>query len=87
MVIFGLGPLYSMVIQPRLVSRCARRRIRRRVLGTDLALVARVALLCALVGSHEFLLVQAPAVLLAGGAGGNLFYMQHQFEGAYWRRP
>ena len=87
LVMFGLGPLYSMVIQPRFVSRSARRRIRRSVLGTDLALVASVALLCALVGWREFLLVQAPAVLLAGGAGVFLFYVQHQFEGTYWQRP
>jgi omega-6 fatty acid desaturase (delta-12 desaturase) len=86
LVMFGLGPLYSMVIQPRFVSRSARRRIRRSVLGTDLALVASVALLCALVGWREFVLVQAPAVLLAGAAGVFLFYVQHQFEGTYWEQ-
>jgi omega-6 fatty acid desaturase (delta-12 desaturase) len=29
--------------------------------------------------------VQTPPVLLAGSAGVWLFYVQHQFEGTYWR--
>jgi omega-6 fatty acid desaturase (delta-12 desaturase) len=84
-VMFGLGPLYAMVIQPRFVARSARTRIRRSVVGTDVALVAAVALLCALVGWRAFLLVQAPSLLLAGSAGVFLFYVQHQFEGTYWQ--
>jgi omega-6 fatty acid desaturase (delta-12 desaturase) len=43
-----------------------------------------VAGLCALMGWKEFLLVQSPMVLLAGGAGVWLFYVQHQFEDVYW---
>jgi omega-6 fatty acid desaturase (delta-12 desaturase) len=74
-----------MVIQPRFVSRSARTRIRRSVIGTDIALLAAVALLCALAGWRGFLLVQAPSLLLAGSAGVFLFYVQHQFEGTYWQ--
>jgi len=82
---FGLGPIYAMVLQPRLVSRSARPRIRRSVLATNVALTALVGALCWLVGWREFLLVQMPTALLAGSAGVWLFYVQHQFEDTYWQ--
>src|SRR4051794_33828470 len=87
LVMFGVGPIYSLLIQPRLVSRTARPRIRRSVLGTNAALAVIVGGLCALMGWREYLLVQAPTVVLAGAAGVFLFYVQHQFEDTYWQRP
>ena len=86
LIMFGLGPLFAMVIRPRLVSRSARPRIRRSVIGTDVALVVLIGFLCWLIGWREYLLVQVPMVLLAGGTGIWLFYVQHQFEDAYWQR-
>ena len=62
-----------------------RPRLRQSVLGTDLALAVLVGGLCWLVGWKEFLLVQGPPVLLAGAVGIWLFYVQHQFEDAYWQ--
>jgi omega-6 fatty acid desaturase (delta-12 desaturase) len=85
LVMFGLGPIYAMVLQPRLVSRSARPRIRRSVLATNVVLTALVGALCWLVGWREFLLVQGPTALLAGPAGVWLFYVQHQFEDTYWQ--
>ena len=38
------------------------------------------------VGWRDYLLVQLPVALLAGSAGVWLFYVQHQFEDAYWER-
>jgi len=84
LVMFGLGPVYALVLQPRLVSRSARPRIRRAVLRTNVALAVLVGGLCWLVGWQEYLLVQGPAVMLAGAAGVWLFYVQHQFEDTYW---
>jgi acyl-lipid omega-6 desaturase (Delta-12 desaturase) len=84
-VMFGLGPIYGLVVQPRLVSRSARPRIRRSVILTNIALVVIVGTLCWLVGWREYLLVQVPTVLLAGAAGVWLFYVQHQFEDTYWQ--
>ena len=85
LVMFGLGPLYALVLHPRLVPRSARPRIRRSVIATNFALAAGVAALCWLVGWREFLLVQTPVMLLAGAAGVWLFYVQHQFEDTYWQ--
>jgi omega-6 fatty acid desaturase (delta-12 desaturase) len=85
-VMFGLGPIYALLIQPRLVARSARPRIRHSVIATNIALAVLVGALCWLVGWREFLLVQTPTVLLAGSTGVWLFYVQHQFEGTYWDR-
>jgi acyl-lipid omega-6 desaturase (Delta-12 desaturase) len=83
-VMFGIGPIVALLVGPRIVARSARPRMRRSVLGTNAALAALVAALCWLIGWSDFLLVQAPTVLLAGSAGIWLFYVQHQFEDAYW---
>jgi acyl-lipid omega-6 desaturase (Delta-12 desaturase) len=85
LVMFGLGPLYALLVQPRLVSRSARPRIRRSVIATNIALAALVGALCWLVGWRDYLLVQMPSALLAGSAGVWLFYVQHQFEDTYWQ--
>ena len=85
LVMFGLGPLFAMVIQPRLTSRAARPRIRRSVIGTDIALVLLIGALCWLVGWREYLLIQGPTAMLAGSVGVWLFYVQHQFEDTYWK--
>jgi omega-6 fatty acid desaturase (delta-12 desaturase) len=81
---FGLGPIFALVVQPRLYSRSARPRIKRSVIATNLALAALVAALCWLMGWQAYLLVQVPTVMLAGAAGIWLFYVQHQFEDVYW---
>ena len=85
LVMFGLGPIYGLLLQPRLVSRSARPRLRRSVILTNVVLAALVGTLCWLVGWREYLLVQMPTALLAGAAGVWLFYVQHQFEDTYWQ--
>jgi omega-6 fatty acid desaturase (delta-12 desaturase) len=85
LVMFGLGPVIAMVIGPRLVAREARPRMRNSVLATDVALVAVVGALCWLMGWRDFLLVWSPPAMLAGSIGIWLFYVQHQFEDAYWQ--
>jgi omega-6 fatty acid desaturase (delta-12 desaturase) len=84
-VMFVIGPLWVLVIGQRLVTRGMRPRLRNSVLGTDLSLALAVGGLCWLVGWREFLLVMAPPLLLAGAVGIWLFYVQHQFEDAYWQ--
>jgi acyl-lipid omega-6 desaturase (Delta-12 desaturase) len=86
LVMFGLGPIIALVVQPRVVPRTARPRIKRRVIATDIALAALVAGLCLLLGWRDYLLVQGPIVMIGGAAGIWLFYVQHQFEDVYWER-
>jgi omega-6 fatty acid desaturase (delta-12 desaturase) len=40
----------------------------------------------ALIGLKAFLMIQITVTTLAGAVGIWLFYVQHQFEGAYWSR-
>jgi omega-6 fatty acid desaturase (delta-12 desaturase) len=84
LVMFGIGPIVALLIGPRIVARDARPRMRRSVIGTNIALALLIAAFCWLMGPINFLLVQAPTIMLAGSAGIWLFYVQHQFEDAYW---
>ena len=86
-VMFGLGPIFAMMIGPRIVTRSQRPRMRHSVLLTDLALLAVGGGLWWLIGIDSLLLVWMPAAMLAGSAGIWLFYVQHQFEDAYWQNP
>jgi omega-6 fatty acid desaturase (delta-12 desaturase) len=84
-VMLGLGPTWAMILGPRFVSRSERPRIRRSVWRTNLALATIVGLLCWLLGWESFLLIEMPSALVAGSIGVWLFYVQHQFEDAYWQ--
>ena len=85
LVLLGLGPVIAMIVGPRIVARGARPRMRNSVLATDAALAVLVGTVCWLIGWRDFLIVWAPAAMLAGSAGIWLFYVQHQFEDAYWQ--
>jgi omega-6 fatty acid desaturase (delta-12 desaturase) len=85
LVMLGLGPIWALIIEPRLVPRWARR-FGRQIIATDIALVALIGGLCLLFGWQAVLLVQLPTAMLAGAAGIWLFYVQHQFEDVYWER-
>jgi acyl-lipid omega-6 desaturase (Delta-12 desaturase) len=84
LVMFVLGPIVAMIVGPRIVARGARPRMRRSVITTNIALIALIGALCWLIGWRAYLLVSAPPALLAGSIGIWLFYVQHQFEDAYW---
>ncbi len=85
-VLLGFGPLWALILEPRLVPRWARERFGRKIIATDLALVAALGALCALFGWREVLLIQLLPAMLAGAVGIWLFYVQHQFEDVYWER-
>jgi acyl-lipid omega-6 desaturase (Delta-12 desaturase) len=84
-VMFGLGPIIAMIIGPRIATRSQRPRLRHSVLATDVALVIVIGALCWLIGWQRFLVIWAPAAMIAGSVGIWLFYVQHQFEDAYWQ--
>jgi omega-6 fatty acid desaturase (delta-12 desaturase) len=82
---FGLGPIVAMVIGPRIATRAQRPRLRHSVLFTDVGVFSLAGGLCWLIGWERFLLVWGLPALLAGSVGIWLFYVQHQFEDAYWQ--
>jgi acyl-lipid omega-6 desaturase (Delta-12 desaturase) len=84
LVMFGIGPIYALMVQPRLWKRSDRPRLKHSVIGTNVALAVAVGLLSWAIGWQEFLMVQLPTAWMAGAAGVWLFYVQHQFEDVYW---
>jgi len=83
-VMFGIGPLWSLMIGPRIWSNKMRPRQRRSVIATNLALAIVIGAIVWLAGLEAWLLVQMPIAVLAGTLGVFLFYVQHQFEDVYW---
>ncbi len=84
-IMFGIGPIFAMIIGPRIVGKDARPRMRQSVLATDAVLAVVFGLFFWLLGWQFVVEVWAPSALLAGSAGIWLFYVQHQFEDAYWQ--
>ncbi len=83
-VMFGIGPIWSLMIGPRIWSNKMRPRQRRSILVTNLVLALAIATISWLVGLQAWLLVQMPTAVLAGTLGVFMFYVQHQFEDVYW---
>ena len=83
-VMFGIGPIYSLMVMPRFWGGHAGKAQKRSVLFTDIGVIAIIAALVLIVGWQEVLLVALPVLVLAGTAGVWLFYVQHQFEDVYW---
>lgn len=84
-VLLGVGPLYLMIGQ-RFRSRSIATGSRQltSVWATNGAIALVVAGLAMAVGLQAVLLVFLPAYYLSALAGIWLFYVQHQFEDAYW---
>jgi omega-6 fatty acid desaturase (delta-12 desaturase) len=80
-----VGPLYLMINQrfrPR--SKATGEKQIASVWATNAAILVLAALTVALFGWTALLVVYLPAIYLAAMAGIWLFYVQHQFEDAYW---
>ncbi len=86
LVLFVIAPLYVFVIHHRFAAATAPGRERRSVHRTNWALLAMILMLSAVIGLKAFLLIQLTVSAIAGSVGLWLFYVQHQFEGAFWVR-
>jgi len=84
LVMFGFGPVFAMMIGPRIWTSSQRPRLRHSVMLTNAVLLVIFAALGVAVGFGSLLLVWLPPAMLAGSMGIWMFYVQHQFEDAYW---
>jgi omega-6 fatty acid desaturase (delta-12 desaturase) len=87
LVLFLLAPWFHFVIRQRFTWGLPRtwKKERINVHLTNLALVCLGALLVWLVGWRWLLMIQAPVMVFASSLGVWLFYVQHQYEQAYWQ--
>lgn len=85
-VMFGLGPIFLILIQYRFNRKGAGLRERLNSHLTNGVLLGIVTLGCWGLGWEQFLLVEGPILYLAGMAGIWLFYVQHQFEDSYFEK-
>ena len=86
LVLFVAAPLYLFLIGHRFASPQAGRRQRRSVSWMNLVFAGAAVSLSWIYGIGPYLLIQLTVILVAGAAGVWLFYVQHQFEDAYWER-
>lgn len=87
LVMFGLGPCYMFVLQHRApIGLMREKRAWLSVLGNNLGLALLVAPQLLLAGVAATIAVHLAIVVIAASIGVWLFYVQHQFEGAWWSR-
>ena len=85
-ILFVIAPLALFLVLHRLPSRKADKRERHSVYWMNAAVLAMATGMCAIFGIYNYLIIQTIIILVSGSAGVWLFYVQHQFEGAYWER-
>lgn len=83
-VMFVLGPLYLLLVSNRKNHKGAKRKERINTHVTTLAAVIIYALVIMLIGWQAFLIIQGTILFVAALLGIWLFYVQHQFEDAYF---
>lgn len=84
-VLLGLGPLHMIVLQRfRMRSKATGSVQLWNVWMTNIAIAGLITTLILAAGAKSLLLIYLPAYYIATMAGVWLFYVQHQFEDAYW---
>lgn len=85
-ILFVVAPLFVFLVMERFLKGKEGKREKLSVYSTNLALVLMVLTMGWIIGWKAYLLLQLTVFAVAGSAGVWLFYVQHQFEGAYWER-
>ena len=85
-VMFAFGAGFLFLIRQRFTFSIPRawRRERLSVHATNGGIFAMIALAWFTIGLPTFFLIHLPIVILAAAIGSWLFFVQHQFEDAYW---
>ncbi|WP_370148222.1 fatty acid desaturase [Exiguobacterium profundum] len=84
LVMFGLGPLWLILVTSRFNRKDARKKERHNTYLINISLVVRYSALIYLIGWQAFLIVQGTTMFIAGVLGIWLFYVQHTFEDSYF---
>ncbi|MDA5560995.1 MULTISPECIES: fatty acid desaturase [unclassified Exiguobacterium] len=84
LVMFGLGPLWLILVTSRFNRKDARKKERQNTYIINLSLVVLYSALIYVIGWQAFLIVQGTTMFIAGVLGIWLFYVQHTFEDSYF---
>ena len=84
LILFVVAPLVLFLVLERLPTGKEGKRERLSVYGTNLGLALMITGMSWALGWKVYLLLQLTVVIVASSAGVWLFYVQHQFEEAYW---
>ncbi len=86
-ILFSVGAYYFFFLKHRVPFGLPLtwREAWRSIVATDILIAAAAAAAAASVGFGPFLLVHGTTMMLAATFGTWLFYIQHQFDGAYWQ--
>jgi len=85
-VLFVIAPFFLFVVAQRFPKGRADARERHSVWYMNLAILGFVLALGWIFGPVRYLVVQSIVIGVAGAVGVWMFYVQHQFEDAYWER-
>lgn len=85
-VLFVVAPFLLFLGLHRFSRKGAPDRERRSVRNTNIALFVMMCVMGSVFGFVPYLILQCAIMLFAGAGGIWLFYMQHQYEDAYWER-
>lgn len=83
-VLFGLGPIYLILISGRFNRKDARKKERNNTYLSNILIVLFYGTIAFFVGWQSFLIVQVVSMYLAAALGIWLFYIQHTFEDSYF---
>lgn len=84
LVLFGLGPIHW-ILTNRIPPRGSAKKQLISVWSANAAIAIVFTAASLWIGWRAVLMIYAPSMYIAGAAGIWLFYVQHQFEGTYWR--
>ena len=84
LIMFGLGPLYLVLVQNRFNNKDAKSKERLNTYFTNFTLLVICATLILLFGWQTFILVHGLTLFIAGALGIWLFYIQHTYEDSYF---
>ncbi len=85
-VLFVIAPLFLFVVRNRFPSPGAKLQEAASVYLMNAAILAMAIGMIAIFGFWPWVILQLIAMGVAGSSGVWLFYVQHQFEDAYWER-
>ena len=85
-VLFMIAPAFLFIVRERFPSPRANEREKHSVWWMNLAILLMVCGLIWAFGWKTYVCIQLVISMVGGAAGVWMFYVQHQFDGAYWER-